>query len=60
MTRQKNGLWKLTDEEMLSFAIYASEAKERYSSLGMEALKTEANKCSEEIHDKLDEIGYFD
>ena len=34
MTRQKNGIWKLTDEEMEMYLIYASIAYEKYKSDG--------------------------
>ncbi len=59
MTRQKNGTWKLTDSEMNLFAIFAFEASERYTALGCTALSKEAAEKQTEIHNILNEAGFY-
>lgn len=60
MTRQKNGIWKLTDSEMNYFAILASEAKERYAQLGLNALQGKAKATNLTIYHTLLEAGFYD
>lgn len=60
MTRQKNGTWKLTDEEMLMFSIYASKARDAYRKEGCNAIADEANKFHNNIYDTLDSVGFYD
>lgn len=59
MKRQKNGTWKLTDAEMNLFSILAFEARERYESIGKNALAKNAHKISHQIYDVLDSAGYY-
>ena len=60
MTRQKNGVWKLTDKEMLYFEIYAWKAEEAYRLLGQNAIAETARTTAKTIHSILKESGYFD
>ena len=60
MTRQKNGIWKLTDKEMLMFSIYAAEARNGYRKQGLNAMAEEANDFHNNIYDTLDSVGYYD
>ena len=60
MTRQKNGIWKLTDAEMNSFACFCGEASKRYEELNLQALSKEAKETEDAIFNVLDEIGYYD
>lgn len=59
MTRQKNGIWKLTDAEMNLVSIFAFEAGERYDLQGCHALSEDAYKRSNEIYRILDEAGFY-
>ena len=60
MTRQKNGIWKLTDSEMNYIALLAGEAEERYEQIGLNALLKEAREIHAEIHNILVKAGYYD
>lgn len=59
MTRQKNGIWKLTDAEMIFFLMLAYEASESYTAIGMNGLSKAAEKQAQEIFNILDEAGYY-
>lgn len=60
MTRQKNGIWKLTDSEMNLFSMLAQEASEQYAAVGCNALSKDASRRSTEIFNILDKAGYYD
>ena len=60
MTRQKNGIWKLSDEEMNHFACLCAEASKRYAELNLQALSKRAAETEDAIFNVLDEIGYYD
>lgn len=60
MIRQKNGIWKLTDEEMCTFSCYCSEAKRMYELLNLPALKSEAEEVRAEIFNTLNSVGYYE
>lgn len=60
MTRQKNGIWKLTDDEMNTFSVFCREAAERYKQLGMPYTQTEASDTANEIFDILDAVGHYE
>lgn len=59
MTRQKNGIWKLTDAEMNLISILAYEAGEHYDNQRCYALSDDARKKSDEIYRILDEAGFY-
>ena len=59
MTRQKNGIWKLTDAEMNHFAILAFEASERLAQQGCHATSKDAAAKQMEIHNTLEAAGYY-
>ena len=60
MTRQKNGIWKLTDADMNYLSMLAYEASERYTAIGMNALAKGAEKQAQEIFSILGKAGYYD
>lgn len=60
MKRQKNGIWKLSDEEMLDLAIYAWEAETNLTRRGQHLIADQARSKANAIHDILEKAGYFD
>ena len=60
MKRQKNGIWKLTDEEMTSVCIWASEAANWYDQIGLPVLARNARENKQSIYKTLDAAGLFD
>ena len=59
MTRQKNGVWKLTDSEMNYFVIYAMRAADMYDLEGYKALSKAACEKGREISNTLKNVGYY-
>ena len=42
-----------------TLALFSTEASERYYGLGLYALAASAKSCAEEIHDQLNELGFY-
>ena len=59
MTRQKNGIWKLTDVEMNLVSIWAQEAAEQYERLGVYALANDARDQGKAIYEALEAAGLY-
>lgn len=59
MIRQKNGTWKLTDEEMNLISIYAQEASDAFARRGMNGMANEAKENSNSIYSILNQAGLY-
>lgn len=54
MTRQKNGTWKLTEEEMRTFVILAYEAAENYDKMHLDSLAQKTREIRKSIIEARD------
>lgn len=59
MTRNANGTWTLTDDEMNSLSIYANEAADRYSLQCMEGLANAARTTASTVYEQLKAAGFY-
>lgn len=60
MKRQKNGIWKLTDNEMRDVCLAFMHSREWNNSEGYDALANEDDEYANTIFNTLDDVGYFD
>lgn len=54
MIRQKNGIWKLTDDEMRTVEMVMFNASERYDQMGVNAIAKRAREAEIAIRTAID------
>lgn len=59
MIRQKNGTWKLTDDEMNFLSICASEATHYFDSTQSYGLSEQARETGIKIYEILEQAGFY-
>lgn len=59
MKRQKNGIWKLTDDEMNEISIFAKEAARSFGNL-YPGFSQSAKTLGDKIYKILDDAGVYD